>query len=112
MLALSKRCGRTHGERLPARSRTPFTRAVCAGELDLLVGSSGPGAFTGLRIGLAATRVAHGVGKLVVGVPRSTRWPTRRAWNQAPPESRLHLRMRTRGSVAAAYRAHATSRIM
>jgi tRNA threonylcarbamoyladenosine biosynthesis protein TsaB len=46
---------RTHGERLPDEIRQTLARAaVRAEELDLLAVASGPGAFTGLRIGLAA----------------------------------------------------------
>ena len=46
---------RTHGERLPAELETAMQLAgVNARELQLLVVASGPGAFTGLRIGLAA----------------------------------------------------------
>ena len=46
---------RTHGERLPDEIRQTLARAaVRAAELDLLAVASGPGAFTGLRIGLAA----------------------------------------------------------
>ena len=46
---------RSHGERLPAEVEQALTRAkIRAGELDLLAVASGPGAFTGLRIGLAA----------------------------------------------------------
>jgi tRNA threonylcarbamoyladenosine biosynthesis protein TsaB len=62
--------GRTHGERLPGEIAHALERAsVHARELDLLVVSSGPGAFTGLRIGLAAIQgLAMVLGKLVVGV--------------------------------------------
>ena len=48
---------RTHGERLPAEIETALERAgVKASELDLLVVGAGPGAFTGLRIGLATVQ--------------------------------------------------------
>lgn len=71
MLALVEGdASRTHGERLPGEIENALQRAsVRAGELDLLVVSSGPGAFTGLRIGLAAIQgLAMVLGKLVVGV--------------------------------------------
>ena len=46
---------RTHGARLPGEFEQAHTRAnVRADDLDLLAVASGPGAFTGLRIGLAA----------------------------------------------------------
>jgi tRNA threonylcarbamoyladenosine biosynthesis protein TsaB len=46
---------RTHGERLPADIERALSQAgMRASELQLLAVASGPGAFTGLRIGLAA----------------------------------------------------------
>jgi tRNA threonylcarbamoyladenosine biosynthesis protein TsaB len=46
---------RTHGERLPGEIERALAAAgVTAGQLTLLAVASGPGAFTGLRIGLAA----------------------------------------------------------
>jgi len=46
---------RTHGERLPGEIERALERArVAAGDLNLLVVATGPGAFTGLRIGLAS----------------------------------------------------------
>ena len=57
---------RTHGERLPAEIDEALHRAnVERAALDLLVVATGPGAFTGLRIGLAAIQ---GV-SMVTGVP-------------------------------------------
>ena len=48
---------RTHGERLPREVDRVLTAAGCsAKDLDLLAVASGPGAFTGLRIGLAAVQ--------------------------------------------------------
>ena len=61
---------RTHGERLPAEIAAALTQAgVVAKDLDLLAVASGPGAFTGLRIGLAAVQgLAMVLGTPVVGV--------------------------------------------
>jgi tRNA threonylcarbamoyladenosine biosynthesis protein TsaB len=48
---------RTHGERLPDEIDAALRRAnLGPHDLDLLVVASGPGAFTGLRIGLAAVQ--------------------------------------------------------
>ncbi len=61
---------RTHGERLPAEIDAVLTAAgVPLHALDLLVVATGPGAFTGLRIGLAAVQgLAMALGRPVVGV--------------------------------------------
>jgi tRNA threonylcarbamoyladenosine biosynthesis protein TsaB len=61
---------RTHGERLPGELETALRRAgVSLGEVDLLAVAHGPGAFTGLRIGLAAMQgLAMVTGRPVVGV--------------------------------------------
>src|SRR5262245_39392586 len=60
----------THGERLPGEiARALQIAGLHATDVDLFVVSSGPGAFTGLRIGLAAVQgLAMVLGKAVVGV--------------------------------------------
>src|SRR5262245_3722748 len=60
---------RTHGERLPGEIDDAIVRAaVHASELDLLAVASGPGAFTGLRIGLATIQgMAMVLSKPVIG---------------------------------------------
>jgi tRNA threonylcarbamoyladenosine biosynthesis protein TsaB len=61
---------RTHGERLPGELAAALRRAdVLLADIDLLTVASGPGAFTGLRIGLAAMQaLAMVTGRPVVGV--------------------------------------------
>jgi tRNA threonylcarbamoyladenosine biosynthesis protein TsaB len=62
--------GRTHGERLPGEIEAVLRLAgVTPRELGLLAVAAGPGAFTGLRIGLAAIQgMAMVIGRPVVGV--------------------------------------------
>ena len=79
-------CGdasRTHGERLPGELDRALNEAGVARQaLDLLVVASGPGAFTGLRIGLAAMQgLAMVLDVPVVGVSAldavaETVWPS------------------------------------
>jgi tRNA threonylcarbamoyladenosine biosynthesis protein TsaB len=61
---------RTHGERLPGEIARALDMASIAKErVDLLAVATGPGAFTGLRIGLAAMQgLAMTLHKPVVGV--------------------------------------------
>ena len=61
---------RTHGERLPGEIARALDHAGVARErIDLLAVATGPGAFTGLRIGLAAMQgLAMTLNKPVVGV--------------------------------------------
>lgn len=61
---------RTHGERLPGEIARALDQAGIARErIDLLAVATGPGAFTGLRIGLAAIQgLAMTLNKPVIGV--------------------------------------------
>jgi tRNA threonylcarbamoyladenosine biosynthesis protein TsaB len=67
---------RTHGERLPGEIAAALDRAsIAAGDVDLLVVASGPGAFTGLRIGLAAIQgLAMVLNTPVVGISALDAW--------------------------------------
>lgn len=60
----------THGERLPSEIARVLDRAaVSREEIDLFAVATGPGGFTGLRIGLAATQaLAMTLNKPVAGV--------------------------------------------
>jgi tRNA threonylcarbamoyladenosine biosynthesis protein TsaB len=61
---------RTHGERLPAElDRALRDAGLARRDVDLLAVASGPGAFTGLRIGLAAMQgLALALNRPVLGV--------------------------------------------
>jgi len=61
---------RTHGERLPGEIARALEQAGITRErIDLLAVATGPGAFTGLRIGLAAIQgLAMTLDKPVIGV--------------------------------------------
>jgi tRNA threonylcarbamoyladenosine biosynthesis protein TsaB len=61
---------RTHGERLPGEiARALEMASIAKSDLDLLAVATGPGAFTGLRIGLAAIQgMAMALNKSVVGI--------------------------------------------
>lgn len=61
---------RTHGERLPGELAQALEIAgIGLGDIDLLAVAVGPGAFTGLRIGMAAVQgLALTTGRPVVGI--------------------------------------------
>jgi len=61
---------RTHGERLPEELARALEQAgITRDRIDLLAVATGPGAFTGLRIGLAAIQgLAMTLNKPVIGV--------------------------------------------
>lgn len=61
---------RSHTERLPGEIEKALAQAgLQRGEIDLLAVATGPGAFTGLRIGLAAMQgLAMTLGRPVIGI--------------------------------------------
>lgn len=61
---------RTHGERLPGELARALDQAgISRDRIDLLAVATGPGAFTGLRIGLSAIQgLAMALNKPVIGV--------------------------------------------
>jgi len=87
-LAVSWHAGRQHGETLlPAIDALLREAGVARADLAAVVVGTGPGAFTGLRVGLATAKtMAHQLGCPIVGVPtaaalaaavasRVARWP-------------------------------------
>lgn len=68
LLPGDERC--THGERLPGEIAVALDRAgVVKAAIDLLAVATGPGAFTGLRIGLAAIQgIAMTLDRPVIGI--------------------------------------------
>jgi tRNA threonylcarbamoyl adenosine modification protein YeaZ len=74
-------CGYRHGQEVLATLDGLLLRAgVGLGRVEALVAGTGPGAFTGLRVGLATAKaLAHGLGRPIVGVP-STQALAEAAW--------------------------------
>ena len=70
-LAASWHAGRQHGETLlPAIEALLRDAGVARGDLAAVVVGTGPGAFTGLRVGLATAKtMAHELGCPIVGIP-------------------------------------------
>jgi tRNA threonylcarbamoyladenosine biosynthesis protein TsaB len=70
LAAIQGDASRTHGERLPDEiARVMAAAGVSPRELTLLAVATGPGAFTGLRIGLAAMQgLAMVIDRPVIGV--------------------------------------------
>jgi tRNA threonylcarbamoyladenosine biosynthesis protein TsaB len=62
--------GYRHGEELLPRLRALLERqGVAMADVDGIVVGTGPGAFTGLRVGIATAKaLAHGLGRPIVGV--------------------------------------------
>jgi tRNA threonylcarbamoyladenosine biosynthesis protein TsaB len=68
--------GLSHAERVPADLRDVLAASgVALADVDLFAVASGPGAFTGLRIGLAAVQgLATALARPVVGIPALAAW--------------------------------------
>jgi len=66
--------GYRHGEELLARiDELLASRGATVDAIDAIVVGTGPGAFTGLRVGLATAKgLAHGLGRGLVGVPTAS----------------------------------------
>lgn len=100
---------RTHGERLPGELETALARAgVMLPDIDLFAVARGPGAFTGLRIGLAAMQGAAMVtGRPVIGVSALDALAAAAAAQLAGPEALIGVWMdAARGEIfASAYHA-------
>lgn len=73
LLADAWTAGYRHGEELLARIEALLrTAGVAPGALRAVVAGTGPGAFTGLRVGLATAKgLAHAFALPIVGVPTS-----------------------------------------
>jgi tRNA threonylcarbamoyl adenosine modification protein YeaZ len=63
--------GFRHGETLlPALDRLLAERGISRSQVGGIVVGTGPGAFTGLRVGIATAKgLAHGLGRPIVGIP-------------------------------------------
>ncbi len=70
----SWQAGFRHGEELLTRLDVLLAaERVALASLGAIVVGIGPGAFTGLRVGLATAKgLAHGLGRPIVGIPTST----------------------------------------
>jgi tRNA threonylcarbamoyladenosine biosynthesis protein TsaB len=89
--ALAWQAGYRHGEELLARIDELLARAsLPIAEIGCVVVGTGPGAFTGLRVGLATAKaLAHALGRPIVGV--STGRALLAAAAAARPADRLAL---------------------
>ncbi len=85
--------GHRHGEQLlPSIARTLGEANIRRSRLTGIIVGTGPGAFTGLRVGLATAKaLAHGLGLPIAGVPTGDALLTAAAWNEGLPVERLVL---------------------
>ena len=82
-----------HGEQLlPSIGRLLGETTVRRSRLEAIVAGTGPGAFTGLRVGLATAKgLAHGLRRPLVGVPTSEALIEAAAIADGIPASRVVL---------------------
>jgi tRNA threonylcarbamoyl adenosine modification protein YeaZ len=85
--------GYRHGETLlPAVERLLAERGIDRAQIAAVVVGTGPGAFTGLRVGIATAKgLAHGLGRPIVGVPTAAALLAAAARAEQVPVERLVL---------------------
>ncbi len=85
--------GHRHGEQLlPSIERLLRETALDLGQLTGIAVGTGPGAFTGLRVGLATAKaLAHGLGRPIAGVPTGRALLEAAAQDGGVPVGRLVL---------------------
>jgi tRNA threonylcarbamoyl adenosine modification protein YeaZ len=85
--------GHRHGEQLlPSIARLLGENNVRRSRLDGVIVGTGPGAFTGLRVGIATAKgLAHGLGLPIAGVPTSDALIAAAAAVERVPETQIVL---------------------
>ncbi len=85
--------GYRHGETLlPAVERLLAEHGIDRAQIAAIVVGTGPGAFTGLRVGIATAKgLAHGLGRPIVGVPTAVALLAAAARAERVPLERLVL---------------------
>lgn len=85
--------GHRHGEQLLSSiARLLGENNVRRSRLDGIVVGTGPGAFTGLRVGIATAKgIAHGLGLPIAGIPTSDALIAAAAAAEQVPDSRIVL---------------------
>lgn len=85
--------GHRHGEQLlPSIARLLGENNVRRSRLDGIIVGTGPGAFTGLRVGIATAKgLAHGLGLPIAGIPTSGALIAAAAAAERIPETQIVL---------------------
>lgn len=85
--------GHRHGEQLlPAIGRLLGEANLRRSRLEAIIVGTGPGAFTGLRVGLATAKgLAHGLGRPIVGISTADALLAATAYHEGLPVDRLAL---------------------